>query len=247
MCYWVYHYHLEDISMQLFLAIGVLLLSYLAGSIPFGLIIVRLKSGKDVRQVESGRTGGTNVMRAAGLLAGMSTAVLDFLKGAVGVWLARWLLPDMPLLHALAPIASVLGHNYSILLAERDEQGRLRLRGGAGGATAAGGAFGLWAPSLLIILPVGLVFLFGIGYASLATMSIGITAALIFIIRWLNGASPWEYILYGLLVEVILIWALRPNIRRLINGTERVVGWRARRHQPAASIPSNHSSSSSSS
>ena len=232
--------------MQLLLAIGLLIFSYLAGSTPFGLIIVRLKSGKDIRQVESGRTGGTNAMRAAGRLAGASTAVLDFLKGAVGVWLAQWLMPDAFLLHGLAAIVAVVGHNYSVFLAERNEKGRLRLRGGAGGATAAGGAFGLWAPSLVFVVPVGLILLLGVGYASLATMSIGITALLIFIIRWWTGSSPWQYILYGVLVEALLLWALRPNIQRLLNGTERLVGWRARRRKQTATITPNHSSSSSS-
>ncbi len=232
--------------MQILLAIGVLLISYLAGSIPFGLVIVRLKSGKDIRQVESGRTGGTNAMRAAGLLAGLTTALLDFLKGAVGAWMMQWLFPNAPLLHVMAPIAAVLGHNYSIFLAERNVRGHLRLRGGAGGATAAGGAFGLWAPSILIILPIGLALLFGVGFASLATMSIGVTAALLFVYRWWSGASPWEYILYGMLVEIILLWALRPNIQRLLNGTERLVGWRARRRKHITGMPTNHSSSSSS-
>ena len=61
---------LEVIRMQYLAAIGLLVFSYLLGAVPFGLVIVRLKTGKDIRQVASGRTGGTNVMRAAGFLAG---------------------------------------------------------------------------------------------------------------------------------------------------------------------------------
>ena len=79
--------------MPILKALGVLVLSYLIGSIPFGLIIVYLTNGKDIRKVESGRTGGTNAMRAAGTFAGVFTAVFDFLKGASAVWLARALLP----------------------------------------------------------------------------------------------------------------------------------------------------------
>jgi len=210
--------------MQILLAIVLLIGSYLVGSIPFGLIYVRLKTGKDVRQVESGRTGGTNAMRAAGFWAGAATAVSDFLKASCAAWVARWLLPEAPWLHILAPIAVVIGHNYSIYLAERDEKGRLRLRGGAGGASAAGGAFGLWAPSLLFILPIGMILLFVVGYASVATMSVGVVAILIFAYRAWIGVAPWEYIMYGVLVEVLLVWALRPNIKRLISGTERRVG-----------------------
>lgn len=220
--------------MQIVQAVLALFVSYVIGSIPFGLIIVRLRTGQDIRKVESGRTGGTNAMRAAGFWAGFTTAILDLLKSACTVWLVRWLaglglLPVTPWLEVLAPLMAVLGHNYSMFLPERDEHGRLRLRGGAGGASAAGGAIGLWPPSILFIIPVGALILFGVGYASLATMSAGLTAMVIFAVRAWMGASPWEYIFYGILAEVLLVWALRPNIRRLLNGTERVVGWRARR------------------
>jgi glycerol-3-phosphate acyltransferase PlsY len=210
--------------MQIVIAIVILIGSYLIGAIPFGLIYVRLKTGQDVRKVESGRTGGTNAMRAAGFWAGAATAVSDFLKASIAAWVARWLLPDASWIHVLAPIATVIGHNYSIYLAERDEKGRLRLRGGAGGASAAGGAFGLWAPSLFIILPIGMFLLFVVGYASVATLSVGIVSVLIFAYRAWIGASPWEYVLYGVLVEILLVWALRPNIKRLISGTERRIG-----------------------
>jgi glycerol-3-phosphate acyltransferase PlsY len=217
-------------TMQIFIGMGILLISYIMGSIPFGLVVVRLKTGKDIRQVESGRTGGTNAMRAAGLWAGVLTTVLDFLKSAAAVWLARWLVPGNVWLEVLAPIAAVLGHNYSIFLRERDAvTGRLRLRGGAGGAPSAGGAFGLWPPTLLFICPVGLLILYGIGYASLASMSIPLVATIIFAYRAWIGASPWQYVMYGVVAEIILMWALRPNIRRLFNGTERLVGWRAHR------------------
>jgi len=128
--------------MHIVLFIGVLILSYIIGSIPFGLVIVRLKTGKDIRKIESGRTGGTNAMRAAGFWAGAATTILDFLKAACAVWIARLVLPGNLWLEVLAPVAAVIGHNYSIFLPDRDENGRFRLRGGAGGASSAGGAFG---------------------------------------------------------------------------------------------------------
>jgi glycerol-3-phosphate acyltransferase PlsY len=129
----------------------------------------------------------------------------------------------------LAPIAAVIGHNYSIFLIERNENGKLRLRGGAGGAATVGGAFGLWYPTLFILVPIGAVILFGIGYASVATLSVPIIASIIFAVRAWLGLAPWTYVIYGLLAEILLIWALRPNIKRLINGTERLIGWRAKR------------------
>lgn len=220
--------------MNFFLSLLVLVLSYLLGSIPFGLLFVKLMSGKDLRQVESGRTGGTNAFRAAGFPAGAATAVMDFLKGLLSVWLARLLVPSDVVswgvwIEILAPVAAILGHNYSIFLAERNSSGAWRLRGGAGGAPTVGGAAGLWWPSALIIIPTGLLILFGVGYASVATMSFAAIATLIFAYRAWIGASPWQYAVYGILAEIILMIALRPNIVRLFNGTERLVGWRAKR------------------
>jgi glycerol-3-phosphate acyltransferase PlsY len=206
--------------MEFLIYAGILLAAYLFGSIPFGLIVVKLISGKDIRTVASGRTGGTNAMRAAGLLAGFFTAVLDILKSAVPVWIAMTVVTNV-WIHALTPLAAILGNNYSIFLLEHSPEGRLRLRGGAGGAAAGGGAFGLWPPSGLILLPVCGLIWFGTGYASITTLSIGLLSTLIFGIRAALGVGPWEYMLYGLLAEALMVWSLRPNIKRLIEGTER--------------------------
>jgi len=232
--------------MTVLLSALLLLISYLLGSIPSGLLIVKFTTGKDIRQVESGRTGGTNAMRAAGFWAGLATAIFDMLKAAVCVWMVRAVQPGMHLVEILAPVMAIIGHNYSIFLTERGENGRLRLRGGAGGAPCVGGSFGFWPPSLLIIVPLAGAILYFVGYASLATMSAALFSTLLFAYRAWVGASPWEYALYGLIAELVLIWALRPNIRRLLNGTERLVGLRARRKK-AREENSNYSSSSSSS
>lgn len=209
--------------MQILIDSGIIVLAYLFGSIPFGLLIVKLKTGKDIREIESGRTGGTNAMRAAGFGAGLLTAILDILKGAVSVWAAQALSPDNQLVHVLAPVAAIAGHNYSIFLAERDEKGRLRLRGGAGGAPSVGGAFGLWAPSLAIIFPLGALVFFTVGYASVTTMSVAVFAIIVFGIRAWMGLMPWIDVLYGLFAFILLVWALRPNIQKLFSGNERLV------------------------
>ena len=211
-------------------SIGVLLLAYFIGSIPFGLIIVKLSTGKDLRSVESGRTGGTNAMRAAGVWAGVATAIFDVFKGIGAVFISHVLIPGNHVwLEVLAPFFSIIGHNYSVFLIERNESGWLRFRGGAGGATCLGGSIGLWFPSLFIILPLsGLIYYF-VGYASITTLSIAIFSTLIFAVRALLGHSPWQYAVYGLLAFMALAWALRPNIKRLFDGTERVVGLRARK------------------
>jgi hypothetical protein len=124
--------------MQIALDVVAVLLGYLLGSIPVGLILVKLKTGKDLREVESGRTGGTNAFRAAGFGIGFATAILDIVKATVAVWASRLITPDASLAHVLAGLAAILGHNYSIFLAERDANGRFRLRGGAGGDAGAG-------------------------------------------------------------------------------------------------------------
>ncbi len=206
--------------MTILIDAGILLASYIFGSIPFGLLIVKLFTGKDLRTIESGRTGGTNAMRAAGFAAGFGTALLDILKSAATVWLAKYL-TSHEWVHMLAPILAVIGHNHSIFLIERRPDGHLHLRGGAGGAATLGGTFGLWPPALLIMLPLGLLIWWGIGYASVTTLSIGLMTMVIFGIRAALGLGPWEYVLYGLLAEILMLWALRPNLKRLREGTER--------------------------
>jgi len=205
----------------------VLIIAYLMGSIPFGFFVVKIINGRDVRKVESGRTGGTNAMRAAGVGAGILTATLDVLKGAATAWVVSWLAPAQPWVQVGAALLAIIGHNYSIFLVHR-KNGKWALRGGAGGATALGGAIALWNPIIFIILPIAfLVYLF-IGYASVTTMIIAFIAMIVFIVRAVMGLSPWAYVIYGALAFLVLVWALRPNIKRLIEGTERVVGLRAK-------------------
>ncbi len=215
--------------MQVWNAIAVLLLAYLVGSIPMGLITVKLATGEDVRHIQSGRTGGTNAMRAAGFWIGLLTSFLDIAKGIIAVWLAKTLTPGAVWLEVFAPAINIIGHNYSIYLIRRDESGRIRWRGGAGGAPALGGAVAYWPPLIFILVPVGALILFGIGFASVATLSIPVIAAIVFGIRAYLDLSPWQYLVYCLLAEILIIWSLRPNLKRLLGGTERVVGWRAKR------------------
>jgi len=205
----------------------VFVLSYLAGSIPFGLLIVKLINGKDIRSVESGRTGGTNAMRAAGFFAGLLTAGMDVLKGVATGWIASWMMPGLPWVQVVAALMAILGHNYSIFLVEKKPGGGIHLRGGAGGAPAFGGAIALWPPSAFIILPLGALVYVLIGYASVTTMSVALFAGIIFYLRFVEGLGPSSYIFYGVAALLIVMYALRPNLERLVKGTERVVGLRA--------------------
>ena len=217
--------------MELFQKIGVILLSYLVGSIPWGFILVKLISGEDIRGIESGRTGGTNTMRAAGLVPGLLTSFLDILKSTAMVWVARALFPDAYWIHVLVIGIVVFGHNYSVFLIKRDSTGKISVGGGAGGTPAVGGFVGLWWPSFFILFPLGYFIVMVIGYASLATMSLPIIGSLILLFRYIWYGEPWQYIFSGLIPELLIIWALRPNIKRLMNGTERIVGIRAKKRE----------------
>jgi glycerol-3-phosphate acyltransferase PlsY len=206
--------------------------SYLVGSIPFGYLVVRTFSGRDVREVGSGRTGGTNAMRAAGLPAGVLTALLDTLKSAVCVWLARFILPaDTAVVGmVLAGLFAIVGHNYSVFLG---------FKGGAGGAPTVGGAFAIWPWSFVIAVPVCAGVLFGVGYASLATLAAGVIITAVFVYRAYVQQAPAAFILYGVGSLILLLWTLRPNIRRLMRGEERMIGWRAKRLKQPASVDSS--------
>jgi acyl phosphate:glycerol-3-phosphate acyltransferase len=213
-----------------FLSAAIILTGYILGSIPSGALIVRIATGRDIRNIGSGRTGGTNAMRAGGSLAGVATGVLDVLKSFLAIQLCRWILPGNFWLEALTGMATVLGHNYSLFLVEWKESkiGKIPIfHGGAGGAPTLGVATAFWFPSLFFVLPVGfLVFIF-IGYASVTTLVGGLTVLIIFSVRAALGYSSKWYVVFGVVTLFLLVWSLRPNIERLLNGTERVVGLRS--------------------
>lgn len=201
--------------------------AYLIGSIPVGVFIVRIFTGKDVRLMGSGRSGGTNAMRAAGFLAGLLTAGFDVGKGILAGYLASVLVPGNIWVKVISLILAVIGQIYSIFLLERNESGRMTLRGGAGGSTTLGGAIALWPMSWAIILPLVVLVYILIGYASVTTISIALFSLILFISRAVAGVGPWEFIVYGLLTLLIVLVALKPNLQRLREGTERTVGLRA--------------------
>ena len=222
--------------MQMLSSLGIILLGYLIGAIPFGFILVKARTGRDIRDVHSGRTGGTNAMRAAGKRIGVLTALFDILKGYGAAQLALLVAHGDPWLAVLTPLAAVLGHNYSIFLARQDKKGLWQFGGGAGGATVGGGAVGLWLPSLYIMLPIALAIYYFVGYASVTTLSIGLMTTIIFAIRAWLGFGPWEYVVYGLVCSALMGWTLRPNIKRLIEGTERFHGYRTRKQRPKQAV-----------
>ena len=193
-----------------------MIMSYLFGSIPFGYLIVRGKSGGDVRQTGSGGTGATNVSRSAGKAAGVATLVLDALKGAAAVGLAKWLLVNVeygPWWIGACGIVAMLGHIFPIWL---------RFRGGKGVATGVG-IFAVLAP--LAVLAAGVLFVIVMWlsrYVSLASM---IAAASIPIFVWLQSLvrpapNAWPNIVSSLLGAALIIYAHRTNVSRLLSNTE---------------------------
>jgi len=207
--------------------ISVLILSYLIGAVPVGWIIVKLFTGRDVRVLGSGRIGGTNVMRAAGFVPGLLTSAMDLGKGVLAGIVAVWLVPDSMWLKFLSVTLAVVGQIFSVFLIERREDGKLHLRGGAGGSTTLGGAIALWPGSWIILLPLVAMVYVVVGYASVTTISIAFFSLIVFAYRAIAGIGPWEYALYGVLSLAIVVHTLAPNIERLKAGTERVVGLRA--------------------
>jgi glycerol-3-phosphate acyltransferase PlsY len=190
-----------------------ILLGYLIGSIPMGYIIARLK-GIDIRTVESGRTGGTNVSRALGWKYGLLVGALDILKGSVAVLLARQFFGNDPAIYAaLGGAFAIIGHNWSVFLG---------FRGGAGGATAGGALLALNPLAGLNLVPTFLLVLFVVRYASVATMTIGLGSLVILTLFYLMGwNTPAGQIVFGLIASAAILWALRPNIKRLLQGNER--------------------------
>lgn len=212
--------------MQIIYFLLAALIGYLCGSVPFGYIYVRLFKGEDLTKIGSGRTGGTNSFRAAGLGVGVLTSFSDVFKGAAAVWLTRWLLGDalgpalLPWAIAVAGVLAVVGHNWSIFL---------RFGGGAGTGPNVGWSAAIWPWVFPIAFLVMGGMLYFIGMASVASLSMAVVTITIFAIRYALGIDTTPAYLAGSIVAgLIITWALRPNIRRVLNGTERVVGRRAK-------------------
>ena len=198
--------------MTVFLIAAV---SYLLGSIPFGLILVRIFRGQDVRLTGSGNIGATNVARSSPAL-GVFTLVLDALKGFAAVALARAFFPGRNVLAGLAALFAIMGHMFPIWL---------KFRGGKGVATALG-SFALLAPKPLLVM-VGIFIAVVLVFRRVSLGSI-LAVALFPFLAWLvhdyGDAPP---MLSSMAVASVLIIARHhQNIRRLLAGTEPRFQWR---------------------
>lgn len=187
-----------------------LAIAYLLGAIPFGLIVVKLMAGKDVRESGSGNIGATNVLRTAGRLAGILTLFLDAGKGLLAVWLAGWLTHDSMLWMSFAALAVLVGHAYSVFL---------NFTGGKAVASFVG-AFAYLTP--IPLLAVVLLFLFLVAWTRYLSLGSIIAAALFPIACWMILHPDWPVLVAALGAAVLIVERHRGNIERIRAGQERV-------------------------
>lgn len=211
-------------------------LGYVLGSIPSG-VLVCLPLGKDPRTVASGRTGGTNVLRTAGPIPALLTVLLDVAKGYGAVAVAEWLVErsaEGSLIVAqaaayamsAAAVAAIAGHNYPVWTG---------FQGGAGTSPNVGALLRLDPLSFVASAALAVATLFAVRIASVASLVATAAIALSVGIRIVRGDLPPALLLYALGQAMLVTWALRPNIRRLRQGTERRIGAPPSESAPAGS------------
>jgi len=191
---------------------GLMILAYLLGSIPWGLILGRIFSSHDIRLKGSRNIGATNVMRETGALPGLLTLAADFLKGAIPVYLAVLLFgaakaPADILLSGIA-LAAFLGHLYPLYLKFRD--------GGKGVATAAG-CFAVLSPAAaLVSIGVFIVMLFAVRRVSAGSLA---AAATLPAAIWLTNDSV-IMLAAACIVAFFIVIRHQDNLKRLVAGEE---------------------------
>jgi len=211
------------ISLQFAL---VVLVGYLLGSIPFGLLVGKRSAKVDVREFGSGKIGTTNVLRVVGRKAAALVVVLDVLKGAIAVVVAGLVIGRSYLVvgdfalgaltaQCLAALAAMAGHNWSVFL---------KFQGGRGVATFFGG--------LIVLFPLAALFggeiiIIGVGlsrFASLGSIAGAVGAYTILVPLTVLNGFPIEYLAYALIGTVAIVFMHRDNIVRLMSGKERKLG-----------------------
>lgn len=190
----------------------LMLIAYLAGSIPVGVIVARLVGGPDLRSIGSGRTGGTNAIRALGRKWAAVVVLGDLLKGALPVLLARYITGD-PLVEVLCGIAAVAGAIWSVFVG---------FRSGRGVGTGVGTMLVIQPVAVLLSAPVFVVVILLTRYVSLGSLlgSAAMIPAMLLVLMVVPG-TPLPYVIYTA-VGTALIWlAHADNIERLLKGEER--------------------------
>jgi len=219
---------------------AVVIIGYLLGSIPFGVLIGRRSAKVDIRQYGSGKMGATNVLRAAGRKAAAVVASLDLLKGVLAVVFAGLIVGRGYLVvgdfalgalvaQVLAALAAVAGHIWPVFL---------KFRGGRGVAPFFGGLVALCPPAAIF---GGEILIIGAGltrFASLGSIAGAVGAYAILVPLTIMNGFPIEYLAYALIGTIAIIVMHRDNIVRLVSGKERKLGDMA---EKAGSPPSEES------
>ena len=192
-------------------AIILIVMGYLVGSLPMGVIVARLTGGTDPRSVGSGRTGGTNMLRAGGWGRALAVAGLDLAKGAVPILIARF--ADAPeAVQALTGLAAVFGAWKSVFLG---------FHGGRGVATGVGGMIVVEPLVIPLALPAFIIVIWTTRYVSLGSILGTAFGALVVVGFMVVDRIDPAWLLYVVPGEIIIWVAHKDNIQRLLNGTER--------------------------
>lgn len=183
---------------------------YLLGSVSFAVLLVRLRTGRDIREEGSGNAGATNVLRAHGRTLAILVALLDVAKGAAAVLLVRLVTAD-PRYAAAAAFAAVLGHVFPVFYG---------FRGGKGVATAVGAFLALTPIAMLACIGVFVLVIAVTRYVSLGSvLAMAVLPPLAGLLR-----APWPVVLAAAATALLTIVKHLENLRRLARGEERRLG-----------------------
>ena len=204
----------------------IVIITYMLGAIPFGLIIGRRMANLDIREHGSGNIGATNVFRTLGTRLGLITAILDMSKAALAVLLAMLVIGNevfvvggqdihVQLAQILGAISAMVGHNWSVYI---------KFKGGKGVASFFGGMLVINWVAALTGIAAGIIIALTTRYVSLGSMLAAVCVLLALIALTLLGVSAPVYIVYGLLAAGLIVFQHRSNIGRLNSGTELKLG-----------------------
>jgi glycerol-3-phosphate acyltransferase PlsY len=206
--------------------VAVVVIAYLLGSIPFGLIIGKLKSGVDIREQGSGKSGATNVMRVTGTKLGILTLVLDVVKAAGAVILAAVIIDGnsgiltiggvsvqwQHIAQVVAGLAAVAGHNWPIFA---------KFKGGRGVTAYFGTLFAIYPPAGIFGAQVLAIAALRSRHMSLGSILGSFAALCLMIPLTIAYNLPPIYLAYSSVVIALLVYQHQDNIKRLRQGTER--------------------------
>ncbi len=187
-----------------------IVVAYLVGGIPFGYLLVRWKTGEDVREKGSGNIGATNVLRTTGRAVAVATLLLDIAKGVLAVWIADKLSGGSPVWMSVAALAVMAGHAFPVFL---------KFHGGKAVASFIGAFLYLTPVPMIAAL---LVFVIVVAATRQISMGSIVGAGSLPLATWLIEHPPWIVILATLLAAVFIIYRHRANIERIRSGSESV-------------------------